>query len=288
MLTRKDHELLYGIVNECAVIGVRAQLEELIRHTLRQLIPYEMAACGMCELASVRPFGFVNFDFPIDYLRCVLLANQRLESPLLDTWRRHAAPCYANSRALAALAEKDPCETSMRWLEALQRNGIRNLCVHGVRIDGKAPSSYFAFGNLQHPLSRREEYLLSLVVPHLHMALLRTRDDLARSVSANEPIDITSRLPAGRARRPAHTGQSDIKWRLSAREMEVLQWVYYGKTNAEVASLLSISEFTVKNHIKNILEKLPAMNRTHALAKAIEGGLISADNEPTVVARNSY
>lgn len=53
---------------------------------------------------------------------------------------------------------------------------------------------------------------------------------------------------------------------LSAREIEVLGWVAQGKTNAEIAAMLTVSENTVRFHLKNIFEKLGVANRTEAAA----------------------
>jgi len=60
---------------------------------------------------------------------------------------------------------------------------------------------------------------------------------------------------------------------LSKREMEVLYWVSLGKTNWEIGVILDISLYTVKNHIKNILVKLNATNRTHATQRARSLGI---------------
>ncbi|KLD78342.1 response regulator transcription factor [Xanthomonas hyacinthi] len=61
---------------------------------------------------------------------------------------------------------------------------------------------------------------------------------------------------------------------LSAREIQVLQRVAAGNSNKAVAALLSIAEETVKAHMKNILCKLGARDRTHAVAIAVKRGII--------------
>jgi DNA-binding CsgD family transcriptional regulator len=54
---------------------------------------------------------------------------------------------------------------------------------------------------------------------------------------------------------------------LSGREIEILHWVRMGKTNAEIASILGISIYTVKNHLRHIFKKLDVYNRTQAISK---------------------
>ncbi len=60
---------------------------------------------------------------------------------------------------------------------------------------------------------------------------------------------------------------------LTPRETEVMTWLKNGKTNWEIAVILGITERTVKFHITNIMSKLNASTRSHAVALAFEGGL---------------
>jgi DNA-binding NarL/FixJ family response regulator len=61
---------------------------------------------------------------------------------------------------------------------------------------------------------------------------------------------------------------------LSSRELDVLQKIAKGNSNRRVATLLSISEDTVKTHMKNIMSKLGASDRTHAVMIALKRGMI--------------
>lgn len=60
---------------------------------------------------------------------------------------------------------------------------------------------------------------------------------------------------------------------LTSRELEILQWVSAGYTNREIADQLGISEQTVKNHLKNILQKLQLENRVQLTRYALESGI---------------
>jgi DNA-binding NarL/FixJ family response regulator len=61
---------------------------------------------------------------------------------------------------------------------------------------------------------------------------------------------------------------------LTEREIEVLREVAAGSANKSVAAHLRISEETVKAHMKNILSKLGANDRTHAVTIALKRGII--------------
>jgi DNA-binding NarL/FixJ family response regulator len=64
---------------------------------------------------------------------------------------------------------------------------------------------------------------------------------------------------------------------LTQREMELLRLMAEGMSNKAIAQRLSISENTVKYHIRNILQKLGVQNRTQAVAYAIGAGLLSSE-----------
>jgi DNA-binding NarL/FixJ family response regulator len=66
---------------------------------------------------------------------------------------------------------------------------------------------------------------------------------------------------------------ADRSTELSPRETGVLELVAQGKSNKEIAAALDIAENTVKNHLKNILEKLHLENRVQAATYALRAGL---------------
>lgn len=63
---------------------------------------------------------------------------------------------------------------------------------------------------------------------------------------------------------------------LSAREIEVLEMVSKGLTNKEIAQVLQISHYTVRNHINHITAKLQVADRTEAATVALRQGIIGA------------
>jgi two-component system NarL family response regulator len=77
-------------------------------------------------------------------------------------------------------------------------------------------------------------------------------------------------LPAAVAAVAAQTPRPD----LSARELQVLELIVQGLANKQIAYALEIAEHTVKNHVKNILSKLGAQDRTQAATAAIQRGII--------------
>ena len=78
-------------------------------------------------------------------------------------------------------------------------------------------------------------------------------------------------IPAAVAARLAeHLGEDD----LTSRELEVLELIRDGFRNKQIADRLAIAETTVNFHIKNLVEKLGANDRTHAVTIALRRGLL--------------
>jgi two-component system, NarL family, response regulator DevR len=99
-------------------------------------------------------------------------------------------------------------------------------------------------------------------------------DDLARAIRAVAQGDAvldpsTTRQLLGRIRRAELDSHSAAFRDLSERELDVLVLVATGKTNAEIASVLILSEKTVRNHVSTILEKLAVTNRIEAATYAV-------------------
>ena len=101
--------------------------------------------------------------------------------------------------------------------------------------------------------------------------------DLVRGVLRGEtPISpaVAGKLLSEFRRRPRKDPSETAGWDLTRRELEVLQLVTEGLSNAEIAARLFIVEGTVKNHLHNILEKLHLENRLQAATYAIREGLV--------------
>jgi two-component system NarL family response regulator len=91
---------------------------------------------------------------------------------------------------------------------------------------------------------------------------------------------VASKLLNEFRRRPRQEAAETASMDLTARELEVLELVAGGFSNAEIAGRLFIVEGTVKNHLHNILEKLHLQNRVQAAAFAIREGLVEPPTRP--------
>jgi DNA-binding NarL/FixJ family response regulator len=101
---------------------------------------------------------------------------------------------------------------------------------------------------------------------------------LLKSLIRTELLESIRSVHAGRRRIPpeiaAELAEHAADEALSDRELRVLTCVAAGNSNREVAEQLSVGEETVKVHMKNILSKLRAKDRTHAVTIALKRGII--------------
>jgi DNA-binding NarL/FixJ family response regulator len=129
--------------------------------------------------------------------------------------------------------------------------------------------------------------------PRAHIIMLTTSDSageiqramragasayILKSMPKDELLNVVRSVHAGQrhippevaARLAEHLGDED----LTTRELEVLRLIRDGYRNKQIADQLTIAETTVNFHIKNLIDKLQANDRTHAVTIALRRGLL--------------
>jgi DNA-binding NarL/FixJ family response regulator len=127
-------------------------------------------------------------------------------------------------------------------------------------------------------ISKQEADLMGAIVSGADGYLLKNTEpeDLRRAIlllTEGQSV-LSPEVTAPVMRALSHNQSYGATNPLSERELEVLQCLARGHTTVQIGGDLFISENTVKTHIRHILEKLDASNRTEAVSKAIQMGLI--------------
>ena len=236
-----DHRVL-ALFSACQGIETRAGFMDDVHPLLQQVLPHERFVCGIATVAPVAVLDVVNADFPGVFVDGIVDGRGRIASPVIRRWLMDDTPVYFDEAARAAFVEPDDAG----WLASFRRHGMRNLMAHGVKDLHGGATSYFCFAGVPDGGADRMR-LLQLLVPYLHAAL-RTHYRLKDRAQ-------------------------DVE--LSYREREVLQLVCVGKTNEAIGTILGISPWTVKVHVRNFMAKLNVSTRGHAAAMAMKNGLVS-------------
>ncbi len=101
---------------------------------------------------------------------------------------------------------------------------------------------------------------------------------LIKGVVRKELREVIKAVHAGERHIPVHVAEEIAAHMdaptLTARQVEIVQLVAEGLRNKEIGARLSISEDTVKMHMRNVMEKLAVNDRTHAVMVAVRRGFI--------------
>jgi DNA-binding NarL/FixJ family response regulator len=101
---------------------------------------------------------------------------------------------------------------------------------------------------------------------------------LVKSVQREELMRAVRKAAAGQRHIPAEVAarlaDRVTRSKLSTRELDVLRLLVGGRRNREIANALDISEGTVKLHVSSILSKLGAADRTEAVTRALQHGIV--------------
>src|ERR1700733_9587642 len=104
------------------------------------------------------------------------------------------------------------------------------------------------------------------------------RGYLFKSMAPESMFQVIRQVHKGKAHVPAeiamHLAEHLSDERLTSRELDVLQRIAEGNRNSDIAAKLFLAEGTVKVHVKNIMQKLGAADRTHAVTIAVRRGII--------------
>ena len=113
---------------------------------------------------------------------------------------------------------------------------------------------------------------------HIRRALeAGMRAYLTKDVLQDELLHAIRVVQGGGTYLPVHIAALATKVRgpqLTRRELQVLELIVRGFSNLQIAKSLNIGEYTVKNHVKEILRKLQAQDRTQAATEAIQRGIV--------------
>jgi transcriptional regulator EpsA len=243
-----ERELLLNIIERAAEVLNADEFMHMIENDLARLLPHEIFACGF---GGVSPKGsyvhkVLQRNSPNEYYLELLQPDGRIDSPLMTRWRNTQQPVMFQSG-------RDDHEYPAEWVRIFNKYDLRNTVAHGMLDMQGALTSYFIFTRNEGEVGLKHLYLLKLLTPHLHMALVRilaTLQDFGDYAGAIHSL-------------------------ISVRQRQIIHWLHEGKTNWEIARILGMTEKNVKYHIEQILVKLDVRNRTQAVACAVGLGLLS-------------
>jgi transcriptional regulator EpsA len=233
-------------------VSSRQQFFVWSQSSLQALIPHEILICGiedgsrqgmaMHRFSASRYFRQEQFDVVAD--------------PLNGMMPRLLAVAASNRSNVIFCPYSSGKTVDDKLLALVVENELKNLAAQLVMGTRGKFEAFYVFSRVSVELDSRLSYMIELLVPHLHNAFLRV-------LATEREMAGTNTQRSGRIVTP--------------RQEEILKLIKNGKTNSEIAEVLSCSPWTIKNHIQAILRKLDSNTRTHAIARAMSLGILSPD-----------
>ncbi len=226
---------LLRVAEGCTRCAGSRDFNGLVQREVRQLLPHIslFAALGRIDLEHLEVLHIEAVDYPQHGLLSIQRQSNLRSRPALARW-------LDTRRPLVLDAEADGPYLSAAERQEIDDLGLGRVAAHGVLDLAARSGSYFSFGGIPAHLAAQDVALkLSLLVPHLHQALVLCHLSALSSASAGP--------------------------KLSGTEREILRWVAAGRTNAEIARLRGRSESTVRNQLTTLFRKLGVSNRAAAV-----------------------
>ncbi|HSV70556.1 MAG TPA: XrtB/PEP-CTERM-associated transcriptional regulator EpsA [Methylibium sp.] len=248
-LDEADRGRFSDAVEASFAVSSRQQFFVWTQSSVQALLPHEILICGIEDgsrqgmavhrFSASRYFRQPHFDAVADPM------NGLLPRLMAAAEVQRVVFCPATARA-----------TDAQLLALVTDNELKNLAAYLVMGTRGKVEAFYVFSRVSAALDERLAYLIELLVPHVHGAFLRVLSTEREAVG-------TQGQRSGRLVTP--------------RQEEILKLIKNGKTNSEIAELLSCSPWTIKNHIQAILRKLDSNTRTHAISRAMSLGILRPD-----------
>jgi DNA-binding CsgD family transcriptional regulator len=240
-VSRRDVSFLLKLINDSLFCRTENDLRILIVN-VRNLIPHDFAVCGLAKMDNchrIKSYEIVNVSYPSEWLLLYMQQQYQLVDPVI---KQHFTKFRMQYWADTYKIDGSPRD----FIFHADTFGLRDGYTYGVANNSGSGGSLFSFSGRSLEHHKHTEDILTHLVPHLHQALIR--------ILEKPPL------------------RNDIF--ISEREKEVLKWVKQGKSSWDISVILGISQNTVIFHTNNTMKKLGAVNRTHAVALALEVGLL--------------
>ncbi len=247
-LEGEDQGRLISIVNGSFRVSDEHQFFSWAQCEIQYLIPHEILVCGIWVGSDPQP-RFYNFSSTRYFQEQQFLAMCNPENGLMA---QMMARGHKSGKGFILSQQVAIGDYDKGWAAMLERHELINIAAHGLHGPDGRLKSYFCFSRLSGKLCDRLLYLLEVLLPILDATLGRI---VARQIVKTESEQTEMAI-------------------LGAREIQIIRLIKVGKTNQVIADELFISPWTVKNHVQNILKKLNAKNRGHAVSRAIDLGLL--------------
>jgi transcriptional regulator EpsA len=249
-LSPEELRRYHGVISQAAKVRTHFDVLVWLQGDMQQYLAHDIMIAAWGDFDQ----GAIQHDIisALDGVRSQSSNLQPITPLLLDLFRRWTDfggklfTVAAGDQGFALEKTENPCALT----DALQKMQCAMVhCISDVR--GSYDCLYAAFRANGH-FTESEQAVMAVALPYIDIALRQVK--LLPHQNTAPPVISTPLIYDLLQSRG-----------LSAREIEILQWVARGKTNPEIGQILKRSEFTVKNHMQRIFKKMDVRNRAQAV-----------------------
>ena len=241
IISKQDALNLLEIIGDCLSCADTSDAFNVM-HKVSMLIDFNNVVYGLARLSKegyVTSYDTINFSYPAEWLSIYQKKKFIEKDPI-------AMENFSNYKLQYWDDTYKKYHIDKEFISMSEDFNLTNGYACGTINHSKTEGSLLSIaGDINnHP---RHDYILNNLSPHLHVAF----SNVLHKQNSHKTL-----------------------LQISIREKEVLNWVKYGKSTWDISVILNISERTVKYHINNIMRKLDAVTRSHAVAIALAKGLL--------------
>ncbi len=240
-LSKKDSNDVLDFIDSLTACNSNGSFSYFIDN-LKRIVPFDYATCVFRRkdlLSDEDSYEVINVNYSQEWLQLYISKKFNLIDPvIIDNFKNFRIQYWSDTY--------EKYNPPANFLKVSNSFGLEKGYTHGVRNIRNTEASLFSLAGASVEHDPRTETVLKHVIPHLHHVLAR----------------VSTTIPYYK------------KIFLTPREKEVLKWLSLGKSSWDTSVILGISEKTINFHVGSLMQKLDAVNRTHAVAIAFQLGLI--------------
>ena len=240
-------------VEASVAVHSRQQFFVWTQSSVQGLVPHQILICGV-RTRSGPALALQHFS-----------ASRYFRQPQFDAVSNpvnglvpRLGAALQGSDEVVVCPSNDTRSTHKALHDLVADNELQNLAARLVMGAHGEVAALYAFSRVALELDAGLRHAVEILIPHLHHTFVR--------VLHNE-----------RDRQLAPPSQTRDTQVMTRRQQEILLLIKDGKTNSEIADVLACSQWTVKNHVQNILRRLNSSSRAHAISRAMTLGILRPD-----------
>lgn len=244
LMTKQEYDRFVRYITDCLVTPSTNSIKQILAWTQERIGCDAIIICYIKGDDEHREISrIINLDYPEKWIQEYISRSYILYDPILKTALDNN--CIHNWKDI--IPQCNNSNTIIEFIKIAKDYGLRSGLTLAKSADNNYTSEHTvcSFANIDSDRRILAEYAINTLTPLFH-----------------------------RLGQHLNNENSSINNVLTKKEKRILEWAMYGKSVWDISVIANVKESTVKFHFQNIYKKLNVCNRTHAVARAIQLGIL--------------